>query len=142
MRKEWIDEGKPKADEPEMSGADDDFVMRDNPEGGHEQSNEENEERTAGAEPEEHTQQPIPNLQANTHNNDDLYAPPSPQFAPVQRAAGASQEDEPKGDELDQLLAEDTPMLKTAKATEMSSTEAASANFEDEEEAMAGMDWM
>ncbi|TKX26345.1 chromosome segregation in meiosis protein 3 [Elsinoe australis] len=111
MRKEWIDEAKPKPQELEREH--------------------DVEESTEGLQnTEQQAQQSVVNEEQ-----------PQPQriepqsMEPKKTTATAQQQDEPDMDELDALLAEAEPSSRN------SSTRQDADAFADEEEAMAGMDW-
>jgi len=122
MRREWIDEGKPKpAEEPEEIDISEEAADR----------NDRQEEEEGGNSPE------MTNAD-NSDSADRQHRSDETQVVPV----------EPDEDELDALLAESGPQQGHTSLFGSGSAQQAPAvqahihnDFEDEEEAMAGMDW-
>jgi len=138
-RKEWINEGKPRASVENVSDDDEDFVDRTITGGGqHSRTNgviEFDVEHGSNDGPE---QQPQP---GTDDGDNDLYAEP-PAKRPIIEQPNRNDDapDQPEDDELDALLAEDAardthPPGITQQQPSTRDT------FADEEEAMAGMDF-
>jgi len=123
-RKEWINEGKPHASV-ENGSEDDDFVDLTRNEEAHDEGN-----------AVEVAAQPV------EEDENDLYTEP-PLVGVLAERETASNEaiDAPEEDELDALLAEDDPGQASNPSLLTGSRPAARDNFEDEEEAMAGMEF-
>lgn len=138
MRKEWIDEGKPKS---AASDSSDDEEIPGIPADG---------ERVASR-PVEPDQTVSPDSdplsvdrqmpEADTTMADDLYAPPSPHFAPRRTSQTSDINAEPEGDELDQLFAENAETRERSQSPAHPQTHHPRNEFADDEEAMASMDW-
>lgn len=133
MRKEWIDEGKPKPvdddlsdDEPVRNAEDggDIFPADPAPESGD----------SAGLQRGRRIADDAPVL-------GDLYAPPSPNFAPSKSVEKANPNAEPEDDELDQLLAEGAAAQEQPRISPPPQNVPLPDDFVDDEDAMAGMEW-
>jgi len=119
-RKEWINEGKPHASV-ENGSEDDDFVDLTR--------NKEAHDAEVAAQPVE-------------EDEDDLYTePPLVGVLAGRETASNEAADAPEEDELDAFLAEDDPGQASNPSLTTESRPAARDNFEDEEEAMAGMEF-
>lgn len=144
MRKEWIDEGKPRPASPDLSDREEESNHERRQETGNEDQN------GSRAEPANDT------LQAQVSRNDerdamdeDLYAEPTPPRDEVGgqrgslRTDNAGHAEEPDLDELDELLAEDAARNTDGRGGGPPiPVPSARDQFADEEEAMAGMeDW-
>lgn len=160
MRREWIQEGKPK---PPRDDEEEDFVIPDEnavPENNNAHNNEEqpsNAEPRSEAEPKGGAQgrdnhNPFGEEEPDEDELDALLAESEtvPLPATRQNNTRPAEDQEPDEDELDALMAEDAmndSVPKSIFGGPVSSTTATNTSsrprgqFDDDEEAMAGMDW-
>lgn len=160
MRREWIQEGKPK---PPRDDDEDDFVIPTEDAVPEDTSVGITEEQPSNVEPRSETQQTEGAQPRNNHNPfgeeepdedelDALLAESEVAAAPAPAASkqNNTEDQEPDEDELDALMAEDAMNDSAPKSlfggpvSSTTATKTASIphdEFDDDEEAMAGMDW-
>lgn len=157
MRREWIQEGKPK---PPRDDDEDDFIIPTE-DAVPKDSNVSNSEEPSNVEPRPETQQSEGAPPRNNHNPfgeeepdedelDALLAGSETPAIPKQNNTQPAEDQEPDEDELDALMAEDAinhnapTSLFGGPVSSTAATKAAPIphdDFDDDEEAMAGMDW-
>lgn len=158
MRREWIQEGKPK---PPRDDDEDDFVIPTEDAVAEDASTVGTEERRSNVESGPETQQLDGAQPRNNHNpfgeeepdEDELDALLAESETPAvskQNNTQPAEDQEPDEDELDALMAEDAMNDSAPKSlfggpvSSATATKAAPIphdDFDDDEEAMAGMDW-
>jgi replication fork protection complex subunit Csm3/Swi3 len=156
MRREWIQEGKPK---PPRDDDEEDFVIPTEDAVPADTSASNTEKQSSNVESRSETQQTGGALARNNHNpfgeeepdEDELDALlAESEDVPASNDTQPAEDQEPDEDELDALMAEDAINDHAPKSLfggPVSATTAANAaptrqdEFDDDEEAMAGMDW-
>jgi len=163
MRREWIQEDKPK---PPRDDDEDDFVIPTEDAVREDTGASNTEEQPSNVEPRVETQQSEGAQPRNNHNpfgeeepdedeldallaESELASAPAPATS-KQNNAHTAEDQEPDEDELDALMAEDAMDNSIPKslfggpvssATATKAAPIAHDEFDDDEEAMAGMDW-
>lgn len=148
MRKEWIEEGKPKPVDVELSDADDEHSAEQN--GNKEPDNDAllvlgNEESDINRNPEAEARNGA--RTTSEDDEDDLYTATTLQPVPtdsnkssINSTVQQNDGNDTEGDELDQLLAEDAGNPDLSHMLPNNGDPGREADFDDDEEAMANID--